>query len=197
MKTIAFFLLLSIIAGCRFSKPQTEPFEIDISEIKTVADIDYVPLDTTSNFCAAPQEIQPILFLEKIKTLEEAIKPFHGKIIYIDIWATWCKPCIMEFAHNETLKEILNEKDVQQLYISLDNDFNDKNWKDIIKQYNLTGTHIRANREFSAEIVKLFFTNGFNIEISIPRYILIDEKGNVMNDRAKRPSQLVAGEKLW
>jgi len=138
---------------------------------------------------------QPILFISNIKSLEEAIKPMLGKKIYIDIWATWCKPCIMEFAHNEALKKILAENDVQQLYISLDYDSNDKNWKDYVKKYNLTGTHIRASGEFSSDILKLFFNAGKMV--SIPRYILIDEEGNVMKNNAKRPSQLVAGEKLW
>ena len=145
------------------------------------------------------QTEQPILHTDSINTLEEAIKPFHGKKIYIDIWATWCKPCLMEFAHYKALKEILNENDIQQLYISLDND--NKTWIDFINQnqYNLTGTHIRANNGLiGSDLLKLFFTNSEGeIELSIPRYILIDEKGNIMDKHAKRPYQLVSGEKLW
>jgi len=52
----------------------------------------------------------------------------------------------------------------------------------------LTGTHIRANKEFYDNLVKQY-----NI---IPWYILIDEKGNIMEEHAKSPSQLVSGEKL-
>ena len=58
MKTIAFLFLVSILAGCRVSSPQTELFEIDISRshpsrelrIQTVADVEYVALETTGNF---------------------------------------------------------------------------------------------------------------------------------------------------
>ena len=75
----------------------------------------------------------------------------------------------------------------------------DKKWKDCIKQYNLTGTHIRLQAGgLGIDIQKLFLTNAKGeMEISIPRYVLIDEKGNIINNNAKRPSQLVSGEKLW
>jgi len=147
------------------------------------------------------QDIQSIIFVpDNIYSWEEAIKPLQGKKIYVDIWATWCKPCLEEFAHNEALKKILTENDIQQLYISLDgNSDDDKKWRDCIKQYNLTGTHIRLQGgKLGLEIQKLFFTNAKGgISISIPQYILIDEKGNIINKQAKRPSQLVSGEKLW
>jgi len=58
MKTIAFVFLISILAGCRISSPKTDFFEIDISRshpskelhIQTVADVEYVALETIGNF---------------------------------------------------------------------------------------------------------------------------------------------------
>ena len=143
------------------------------------------------------QAVQSVIIMDNIKSFEEAIKPMRGKKIYIDFWGSWCKPCLMEFAHNDALKKILAENDIQQLYISFDPDRYDKQWKDCIKQYNLIGTHIRAQREFSSELTNLFFTYEGKIQIGLPHYVLIDEKGNIINKSAKRPSQLVAGEKLW
>ena len=149
-----------------------------------------------------------ILIMDNVNTFEEAIKPLHGKKIYIDMWATWCEPCIMEFRHKEELKKILDENDVQQLYISFDSDLYNERWKSSIKQYNLTGIHIRANEKLSLDILRLIYsTRGIvyetaadvelDIELSFPRYVLIDEEGNIINKRAARPSRLVAGEKLW
>jgi len=125
---------------------------------------------------------------ETINTLEEAVKPLQGRKIYIDVWATWCNPCLREFVHNDALKKILAENNIQQLYISVDRDDYDQNWKNYIKYYHLTGTHIRANKELYDNLLK---QHNF-----IPRYILIDEKGNIMEEHAKSPSQLVSGEKL-
>ena len=151
----------------------------------------------SANIINAQTELntQQAVILENIKTFEEAIKPLLGKKIYIDIWTTSCAPCIMEFKHNEALKKILAENDVQQLYISLDSDMKDELWRNDIKSYNLTGTHIRANEKFAFPLIDLIY--GTIDSLSIPRYVLVDEKGNIMNKRAKRPSQLVAGEKLF
>ena len=158
------------------------------------------------------QTEQSIVVMDNINTWEEAIKPFRGKKIYVDIWATWCAPCIAEFKHNEALKKILAENDIQQLYIALEHD--GTIWENYIKEYNLTGAHILAidkpGREtFMLELFGVIFSNAglpykkredmdlTDIEISIPRYILIDEEGNIINRRALRPSQIVAEGKLW
>ncbi len=133
---------------------------------------------------------------ETINTLEEAIKPLLGKKIYIDVWATWCGPCIKEFAHNEALKKILAKNDIQQLYISTDRDENDQQWKNAIKFYHLTGTHIRANREFYSDLMKRFDRKAERPYIAIPWYILVDEKGNIIEEHAISPTQIVSGESL-
>jgi thiol-disulfide isomerase/thioredoxin len=128
---------------------------------------------------------------ENIMTLEEALKPLKGKKIYIDVWATWCSPCKKEFAHQKALKKILDEQDIQQLYISIDKDYCDEQWKNAIKFYGLSGTHIRTNTDFMKDIEKRYDRNAKNPYISIPWYILVDENGNIVNEHAKAPSKIV------
>ena len=133
---------------------------------------------------------------ETINTLEEAIQPLQGKKIYVDVWGTWCGPCRAEFIHSKALKKILEEHDIQQLYISIgDND--DQKWRNYIKYYHLTGTHIRGNQELFIDLEKKYSKNLSHSYIAIPWYILIDEKGNILEEYAKSPSELVSGEKLF
>ena len=140
------------------------------------------------------------LFMDNYKTvntLAEAVKPFQGKKIYIDVWATWCGPCKVEFAHNEALKKVLAENDIQIIYISTDGANQEQTWKNDIKYYNLIGTHIHANSELAEDLRKLFPRNEERPVFSIPWYILVDEQGNIIEEYAKRPSQIVAGESLF
>ena len=128
---------------------------------------------------------------ETFNTLDEAIRPLRGKKIYVDVWATWCGPCKKEFEHNDVLNQILLEKDIQLLYISIDGDNKDEQWKNEIRFYRLAGAHIRANDALKLELMVLFSGNPENASISIPWYLLIDEEGNIIEKHAKSPSQQV------
>lgn len=126
---------------------------------------------------------------EKINSLADCILPLKGRKIYVDIWSTSCGPCKEEFEYNEKLKETLKNKGVDILYISLDGDQNQDRWKNMIKYYNLRGNHIRANEKLEADLARELGRFG------IPRYLIIDKQGNIINNDAPRPSNLSELEK--
>ncbi|MGC9343310.1 MAG: TlpA family protein disulfide reductase [Bacteroidales bacterium] len=134
-------------------------------------------------------EVRFLSDYEKINSLDECLESFKGKKVYVDIWATSCGPCKAEFKHNADLKKLLKSKNVEVLYISIDRDENKKRWKDMIKYYDLDGYHIRVNKTFRSDLDSLLGSFG------IPRYLLINEKGEIVNKNAKRPSQLEELEK--
>lgn len=41
----------------------------------------------------------------------------HGKPVFVNLWATWCRPCIKEMPDIESAKEKLEEKQVEMLFI--------------------------------------------------------------------------------
>ena len=122
-----------------------------------------------------------------LNSLEEALKAFKGKKLYIDVWATWCGPCKAEFAHKEGLKKLLAEKGYDILYISIDEPERDEAWKGMIKFYKLEGNHLRTNKDFTNDLVKIFDQSG---SISIPWYLIVNEDGEIVTTKAKRPSNL-------
>jgi thiol-disulfide isomerase/thioredoxin len=122
------------------------------------------------------EKIKFIENYQSINTLKDCLSQFSGKKVYIDVWASWCGSCRVEFAKNEKLREILKSKGIELLYISMDEDKYDKNWKDLITYYNLEGYHVRANKNLSGDIVKLQNYNGGD-GYYVPWHIMIDETG--------------------
>jgi thiol-disulfide isomerase/thioredoxin len=110
-----------------------------------------------------------------IKNLKDCLSCFKNKKVYVDMWATWCAPCRMEFAKAEKLRKILSSKNIEILYISIDEDRHEKNWKDLIKYYNLEGYHIRANSALCEDLKKI---QNPEKSLYVPWHIMFDEKGN-------------------
>ncbi|MFV0331232.1 MAG: hypothetical protein ACK5KL_15655 [Dysgonomonas sp.] len=52
-----------------------------------------------------------------------------------------------EFKHKDKVHELLLDKDIIPVYISMDEDNKDATWKEKTKAFNLNGYHLRANKE--------------------------------------------------
>lgn len=133
------------------------------------------------------ENIKYIDNFEKMGTLKEVIKSFKGKKIYIDVWATWCGPCIAQFENKESLYKLLKSEGIEIVYISIDKDDKEKQWRKMVEFYNLEGNHLRANVKLNEDLERIHNQNG---TIIIPWYILIDKNGNIVKDHAKKPSEI-------
>jgi thiol-disulfide isomerase/thioredoxin len=110
-----------------------------------------------------------------------------GKVVYIDVWATWCGPCKVEIPHLEKLQEKFHDQPVAFVSVSIDK--NATAWAKMVKENNMSGIQILADKAGSSQICQDYKIKG------IPRFILIDQQGNIVNAQADRPSQgTVAGE---
>jgi thiol-disulfide isomerase/thioredoxin len=121
------------------------------------------------------------------KTSLESLK---GKYVYIDVWATWCGPCRAEIPSLKTLEESMQGKNIEFVSISVDVEKDYEKWKDFVKDKSLGGTQLIADNNWSSDFIKAFGIN------SIPRFILIDPTGKVVDADAKRPSNPKLKEQL-
>ena len=94
--------------------------------------------------------------------------------LLIDLWASWCIPCIEEFSFNKELDSFLIKHHVKRLYLSFDGTNNKQRWIKAIEKYKLGGTHILMGDGLIKELHKRLNTKSSTI--SIPRFILIDKK---------------------
>ena len=107
---------------------------------------------------------------------------YRGKVVYIDVWATWCKPCIAEFPHSARLKDRFSEEEkVAFMYVSIDGD-KDKWLKYLKEDPGFEGEHVFVEGEWRSEIAESYNIKG------IPRYILVGPEGAIIDAEASRPS---------
>lgn len=119
------------------------------------------------------------------KSFDDLIRRFEGKNILVDIWATWCHPCIADFKYKSALLPFVEAGQMELLYISIDKRQWADRWRQSIKINALAGNHFRADPEF---IKDMWETIG-DYQGAIPRYVLIDRQGRIFKSTAARPGQ--------
>ncbi|MDB4835201.1 TlpA family protein disulfide reductase [Cyclobacteriaceae bacterium] len=127
------------------------------------------------------KEARPITVEKSAATLKELVQKHKGKVLYIDIWASWCGPCMSEMKPAKSLKEhFAIQQPIEFIYINLDK--KEARWKNAIQAKSITGTHIFASRALENDLEKNYGAK------SIPRYIIFNKNGELINNDAPRPS---------
>lgn len=118
-----------------------------------------------------------ILDNDSINSFAALLKPFRGKKVFVDVWASWCSSCLDDFSGVQLRNEALRKHAVEMLYISVDDDKRADQWLAAIKHYNLNGVHVRANSNLHTDLRWLLSQNQ---GLVIPQYILVAQDGNVL-----------------
>ncbi|MGL2967482.1 TlpA family protein disulfide reductase [Flavobacterium sp. XGLA_31] len=107
-------------------------------------------------------------------TFQDILNKHAGRTTVIEVWASWCGDCVKAMPK---LKELqANNPDVDYVFISMDKAA-DK-WKEGIEKHELKGDHYWAT-----DGMKGAFGKAIDLDW-IPRYIIIDKKGNIVIYRA-------------
>lgn len=111
---------------------------------------------------------------------EMSLDDLKDKYVYIDLWATWCGPCKKEIPFLKEVEKAYHGKNISFVSISIDKKKDYEAWKTMIKEKELTGIQLYANEDKT-------FMDAYKVS-GIPRFILIDPKGEIVSADAPRPS---------
>jgi len=111
-----------------------------------------------------------------------SLSDFKGKYVYIDMWATWCGPCLKEVPFLKEVEKKYHDKNIAFISISIDVKKMEDAWRKMVTDKKMGGVQLLADGAWSSKLIKDYQIKG------IPRFILIDPNGNIVSAKAPRPS---------
>jgi thiol-disulfide isomerase/thioredoxin len=124
----------------------------------------------------------PAFNYENHKGGNTSLADLKGKYVYVDVWATWCGPCIREIPALKEVEKDYHNKNVAFVSISIDEEKDYETWKKMVSDKDLGGVQLMADNNWKSKFVEDYAILG------IPRFILIDPQGNIVSADAPRPS---------
>ncbi|TXN34969.1 TlpA family protein disulfide reductase [Flagellimonas hymeniacidonis] len=113
---------------------------------------------------------------------KSSLDDFNGKLVYIDFWATWCGPCKQQFPYLKEIEEEYHDRNIEFVSISLDKEEDRELWMKMVNELELGGVQLLANKNFEGEFEKAYLIK------AIPRFVLLDRQGYIIDSNAPRPS---------
>ena len=109
-----------------------------------------------------------------------ALSSLRGKVVLIDFWASWCKPCRRENPNVVAAYEKFKDKGFEIYGVSLDR--NKDAWIRAIEQDRLNWTQVSDLKFWQSEAARDYGVS------SIPFALLIDEEGKVIGKNLRGPA---------
>ena len=128
------------------------------------------------------QTVQLISIDKKSLNLHQVLEEHQGKVIYIVFWASWCAPCRDLMPLSKSLMNEYKSEPIVFVYLSIDNAF--EKWKKASDEDRLsliTENYLAVNYPVDS----FYKTLSIN---SIPRYLLISKKGELVYEDAPSPN---------
>ncbi|NIG52361.1 TlpA disulfide reductase family protein [Chitinophaga sp. Cy-1792] len=117
---------------------------------------------------------------EDVNGNKVAFNDLKGKVVVVDVWATWCGPCKAELPHLKHLEEEMEGKNVTFVGASVDEAKDKEKWKTFVHDQEMKGTQIFMSGW--SEVTKFYDIKG------IPRFMVFDQQGKIVTIDAPRPS---------
>lgn len=119
-----------------------------------------------------------LLYVDEHKTGDELLqdlkKLFPNKLVIIDIWATWCIPCIQAMPYGKELYKQAQTANlpIEFVYLCTSSGSGQKLWENKVLEIDQPGTHLFVQNKVLSEVMRLFNKGGY------PSYIMLNPDGS-------------------
>ena len=144
----------------------------------------YHDLALRSDYEASLMPNEPLVgLIDGEEIFSKIIRPYRGRILFVDFWGTWCGPCKYDLKnHTHPLHQALGDLPVTYLYLC--NNSATEAWRSTIAEYSLTGEHLvhynlPAGQQSAVE--KYLGVHKF------PTYIIFDRNGQRVTTEENEP----------
>lgn len=110
---------------------------------------------------------------------EVSLSGLKGSVVYVDVWAEWCGPCMMEVPFLMKLEEEYHGESI--VFLGVNADSKRESWIKVLDEKGMQGTHVTTGG-WDNQFMKDYGIN------SIPRFMVFDKEGKVVDLDAPRPS---------
>ncbi|MGJ8760330.1 MAG: TlpA family protein disulfide reductase [Polaribacter sp.] len=108
---------------------------------------------------------------DEVSTFKDVIDQYKGKKVLIDVWASWCRDCLVGMPKVKELQTAFPE--VVYLFLSVDE--KKSSWKRGVKRYDVIGEHYNLPQGMKKGDLVGFLNLSW-----IPRYVVVDENGKII-----------------
>ena len=123
--------------------------------------------------------ISPTFELYDVNNRIVTLESLKGKLVYIDIWGTWCLPCIQEIPSLKKIEKEFRNKDIH--FVSICTNDKKENFEKFVNDKELSGIQLFAPDS------NISFFKDYQLK-TFPRFILIDKEGKIIDANAYKPS---------
>ena len=131
----------------------------------------------------APSNLIPDLTAVDSSGSLHTLSELRGKVVYLDLWATWCAPCVaaMDDSHARCGKQFAGT-DVAFVYINVEDDIG--RWESFTRTEDLGPYNWFADGDRTEIIKEQLGMDG------LPRYMIIDRDGIIVSSKAAGPDRV-------
>ena len=137
---------------------------------------------TTQDFPDSVKVLRVVPLQGKARSFGEMLDQYKGKKVVLDIWASWCRDCLVGYPKLDDLMKRTADQNVVYVFLSIDEKA-DK-WKTAIERFSMQGEHYRIPAGWKNRL------SNYGALDWVPRYMLLNEEGRVIGGKAITSEEL-------